>query len=210
MNIIIADDHTLFREMCKEYVARKRPDINILTAKDYNDAIILLEKESDIDLIILDLCMPGMDGTKGITEIINNYSGILVTIISGVAKEEDVEACIEAGAKGFFPKSMSGQSLISAIDLVMSGEVFIPANYQNPPELDHAPNIKDITQKGIHLTKRELEVLSLLVKGASNQDIVDSLGIKLVTVKLHVKSCCRKLNAKNRTHAAILAKELGI
>lgn len=216
MNILIADDHTLFREMCEEYITRKRPDANILTVKNFNDALELMEQSENISLIILDLCMPGMDGTCGITKMCKKYPDIPVAVISGVAKKCDVDACIKAGARGFFPKTLSGRALISAIELVVNGEKFIPADYKDPPELKHSSDIdyqdleENLKARGIHLTRREKEILGFLAKGCSNQEIADSLGLQLVTIKLHVRGACQKLGVKNRTQAALMAKEFGI
>ncbi len=217
MNILIADDHTLFREMCTEYIARKRPEAKILSSKNFADACeIMANNKDNISLIILDLCMPGMNGTEGVKIMHEKYPKIPIAVISGVAKQRDVDACIEAGARGFFPKTLSGMALISAIELVISGEKFIPVDYEEPPELIHAQmsNNKNLDENlkaiGIYLTKREKEILSFLVRGCSNQEIADSLGLQLVTIKLHVRSTCQKLGVKNRTQAALKAKELGV
>lgn len=214
MHILVADDHRLFLEMCEAYVTRKRPDIQITTAKDLQTAIDAAANHDDLDLAVMDLCMPGMHGADGVAKFKQQFPNLPLAIMSGVAHQSDIDQTMQAGAIGFFPKTMSAQALISAMELVYSGEIFVPVDYQPPPELHPQNRLKDINAQAhfqaedIHLTKREKDVVAFLIEGASNQDIADALGLQLVTVKLHVRGICRKLSAKNRTQAALRAKEL--
>lgn len=216
MKILIADDHTLFRDTLTMYLKRMNKGYEVELAEDLNHAYGLMD-ESDgkkYDFVILDLCMPGMNGFEGLDKFKNSWPDVPVAIISGVAQVWEVSQSIQHGAAGFFPKSMSGQSLIHAIELVMTGEKFVPIEYIAPPVHNpEAPgghpqyNLSDRPQHHYQLTQRENDVLKFLIKGASNQDIADALKLQIVTIKLHVRSICRKLGAKNRTQAALFARE---
>ena len=226
MKILLADDHTLFRDALIQYLERAEPDMRITLAKDYHEAEKILERDSFFSLIILDLRMPGMNGLKGLQTIREKHPELRVALMSGVAAPEDVQAAIEMGAVGYFPKTLSGKALLQAIQLVLSGEHFIPIDQRTnrvmPSHYADAPNAitsisvggsrkegKIKTLQDIKLTPRENEVLQYLMDGASNKDIAEDLGLQVVTVKLHVRGICRKFSAKNRTQAAMRAKELG-
>lgn len=226
MKILLADDHTLFRDALVQYLERAEPDMRITLAKDYNEAEKILERDAFFSLVILDLRMPGMNGLNGLENIRENHPELRVALMSGVAEPEDVQAAIEMGAVGYFPKTLSGKALLQAIQLVLSGEHFIPLDQKTnrvmPSYYGDAPAAISSAKEGalhkdtpvktlqdIKLTPRENEVLQYLMDGASNKDIARDLGLQVVTVKLHVRGICRKFSAKNRTQAAMRAKELG-
>lgn len=216
MRILIADDHTLFRDTLTVFLKRMNKGYIVELADDLNHAYDLMaaSKGKGYDFVILDLCMPGMNGFEGLKRFKETWPKIPVAIISGVAQTWEVNQSIDYGAAGFFPKSMSGQSLVHAIELVMSGEKFVPIEYIAPPVHNPLPpgthpqyGLSDRPQHHYQLTQRENDVLKFLIRGASNQEIADSLSLQIVTIKLHVRSICRKLGAKNRTQAALFARE---
>ncbi len=227
MKLLIADDHTLFRDALVQYIERSDPLSSVSLAKDLYQAIDILEQNPYQNLVILDLRMPGMNGLKGFEIIKERFPDVPVALMSGIAEPEDVQAALDMGAVGYFPKTMSGKALLKAIQRVVSGEPFIPEGnkkrserfmpsyYADYNDTDAATANKhdDINApptSNINFTTRESEVLSFLVEGASNKEIARALNLQVVTVKLHVRGICRKLNAKNRTQAALKAKELGI
>ena len=212
MHLLLADDHILFSDALTQYLVRHRPDIHIKTAKDYDEAATVMAENSEISLAILDLCMPGMDELTGLKHFRKNWPSIPVAIISGVAEIQDVKDVLRLGAIGFFPKTLSGQALIRAIELTLAGERFNPVDYAPPsPHKSTQEEIPEIPKKGtIRLTQREQEVLRYLLTGDTNQEIATALGLQEVTIKLHVRGICRKLSAKNRTQAALRAQEMGL
>lgn len=224
MKILLADDHTLFRDTLVEFMRRSEYDNNVIIAEDYFQADKILREQTDIDLVLLDFKMPGMNGLEGLGKLKNDHPEVPVALLSGVAEEHHVKEAMNLGAIGFFPKTLSGKALMRAIDLVMAGEKFLPINkdtnklqpsYYNGNGTSH-DGMKDGEQEGLKksdgpgLTKREKEVLGYLVKGASNKEIARALDLQIVTIKLHVRGICKKLNAKNRTQAALSAQKQGL
>ncbi len=230
MRIMVVDDHTLFRDALVQYLERADPGIELKVAKDFYGAEALLAKDSMYDLVLLDFRMPGMNGHEGLQTLKNKYPDLRIALMSGVAEPEDVTKSMDIGAAGYFPKTLSGKALLKAIQSVLAGQRFMPLDqdsrmmpsYYNDSEIS---NVKDYGEKepvtqheegsvntveDINLTPREREVLGFLMKGASNKEIARELGLQVVTVKLHVRGICRKLNVKNRTQAAMQAKDLGI
>jgi len=208
MRVLIADDHDLFRETLVLYLNRYKSDIEITLAKDFFDVLEYSQQSKEFDLIILDLCMPGMNGLDGLKACKQHFPNIPVTIMSGMAQPSEISMSLELGAAGFFPKTLSGKAFIKAIELVMEGERFAPMDYKPPPPHPYTPPPKTIRFNTPHLTHREKDVLAQLITGASNQDIADLLELKSVTIKLHVRNICRKLSAKNRTQAALIGNNL--
>ncbi len=225
MKLLLADDHTLFRDALVLYIERADPSSNVTLAKDLPEALSKLHENDDHDLVLLDLRMPGMDGLEGMRQVIDQYPGKPVALMSGVAEKEDVDAAMAMGAVGYFPKTLSGKALLKGIQQVLTGESFVPTDNnthnimpsyyadqeekQTPDRFTPAPN-KVISEEAAILTPREREVLLFLSEGASNKEIAQYLDLQVVTVKLHVRGVCRKLNAKNRTQAALKARELGL
>lgn len=226
MKLLLADDHTLFRDTLVQYIVRAEPDSEIRLARDLHEAEAQLGEGYVPDLVLLDLRMPGMNGLEGFRRVRETYPKIPTGLMSGMAEPQDVRQAMEMGAIGYFPKTLSGKALLKAIQLVLAGERFLPIDHETNEVLPayygdgtrggagggYAPLGGQGNGKGddLRLTAREREVLEHLVKGLSNKDIADALNLQIVTVKLHVRGICRKLGAKNRTQAALRARELGL
>ncbi|MEM1074546.1 MAG: response regulator transcription factor, partial [Pseudomonadota bacterium] len=156
------------------------------------------------DLVLLDYTMPGMNGLEGMKKAIEVSFGRPVALMSGTASKSIAQDAIDAGAIGFLPKTMAAKSMVNAVKFMAMGETYVPLDFMNAVEEEtDVPMAKQ-------LSERELQVLGGLCKGLSNKEIARDLGLQEVTIKLHVKTLCRKIEAKNRTHAAMLAKEAGL
>ena len=168
----------------------------------------------DVDLAILDMNMPGMNGLQGLDILRARYPDLPVVMLSGVATGLDVRQALARGASGFIPKDLSGEGMLRALELVLSGEVYIPSMIltesggeaaASPQQAESFANDNPLSK----LTRRESEVLSLLIKGQSNKTIAQQLGMKDITAAFHLKGIFRKLGVSNRTEAVITAMRLG-
>lgn len=206
MRILLADDHVLVRDALKSYIERLAEDATVLVASSFPEAYAAAQRDASIDLIILDLRMPGMNGLEGLTRMRELRPNVPVVIMSGLARPQDIADAMANGAAGFFPKTLNGPALVSAVRLVLAGERFVPSTDHAGAHGEEGPaNDTDAT---CSLTAREREVLDLLTKGMSNKEIARQLDLQEVTIKLHVRGICRKLGAKNRTQAALRAVAL--
>ena len=213
MKLLIADDHTLFRDALVQYIERSTPGVEVFLADDFNGALKIIEQGQDVDLVILDLRMPGMSGMNGFKVMKEKAPQVKVALMSGVAEERDVKEALSLGAVGYFPKTMSGRALLGAINQVLSGDIFVPQGKQGRIMPSYFADKNSGTEKlksEYMFTPREEQVLGFLVDGASNKEIARALDLQVVTVKLHVRGICRKLDVANRTQAALKAKDLGV
>lgn len=227
VKILLADDHALFRDVLVQYLERAYENVRVIVAADFMQAIKILEKDQDFKLILLDYRMPGMGGLEGLHILRRDYPEIPVALMSGVAQPETVSGAIAAGAAGYFPKTLSGKDLLYAVKMVLAGERYIPVDHNQRimPSYytDEDTGLKAIENEAVSqfnqsvemadtlkLTPRERQVLQYLMRGQPNKEIANDLGLQLVTVKLHVRGICRKLNVANRTQAAIRARELSL
>lgn len=221
MRLLLADDHTLFRDALVQFIERAEPEAIVLLAKDLHEVMDIMEGRPELDLILLDLRMPGMDGLKGLEKLKGSYPEIPVALLSGLAEKHHVEKALEIGACGFFPKTLSGKAMLNGVQKILDGGEYVAVDH-NTNEI--MPSYYNGGDSGMHdhgqdkfetsgvdkLTPREKEVLSYLIHGATNKDIARALDLQVVTVKLHVRGICRKLGAKNRTQAALKAQQLGL
>ena len=203
MHVLLADDHELVRDTISAFLERE-PGITITVVGDFHAAAQKMLREGPYDLVLLDYGMPGMNGLEGLRSARELNFGKPVAILSGTATRQIAEDALAAGAIGFLPKSMAAKSLIHAIRFMAAGEQYAPIQFMTERE--------EVAENALasRLTKRELEALTGLLRGRSNKEIARDLDLQEVTVKLHVKTLCRKLEARNRTHAAMIAKEAGL
>jgi DNA-binding NarL/FixJ family response regulator len=196
--ILIADDHLLVREVVASYLSANENAV-VSGADSLDDALAVIAAQEPFDLVMLDLVMPGMNGLVGLTQVLAANARWPVVLFSGQASREVVFEALKLGAAGFIPKSLSARSLINAVRFVLSGEIFLPANYHSAVPVT-APSGKSING-------RELEVLRGVRNGLMNKEIARNLGLSEATIKMYVRSICGKLGVKNRTQAALMAAE---
>lgn len=207
MRILIADDHDLVRDGLKPILMKLGPEVSILESSNFPDALELANQNSDIDLVVLDLRMPGMDGANGIAVFRQHHANMRVMIMSGYYRRRDVVDALHNGAVGFIPKTLGAEAMLSAFRLVLAGEKFIPSDLL-PADGDRPEaHTSDATLN--QLTARERDVLGKLLEGLPNKGIARQLDIQEVTVKLHLRNVYRKLGAANRAHAVKIAIGLG-
>lgn len=196
MHILIADDHNLVRDTISLFLeAEGKARVEVASSLD--EAIELVAVTSSFDMVMLDFQMPGMQGLEGLSRMLSALPDVPVAVISGSASPQIAQEAIARGASGFLPKTLGAKSMMSAIRLMVAGEVFVPFDFMRQADQKTVAN----------LTERETQVLDGLCAGKSNKEIARDLDLQEVTIKLHVKTLCRKLEAKNRTQAAMIAKE---
>ncbi|MEP2717506.1 response regulator transcription factor [Pseudophaeobacter sp.] len=203
MRILLADDHDMVRETISAYLENKG-EAEVIPATDLSGALEKIENDGPFDLVLLDYQMPGMNGLAGLSQALSANNGKGVAILSGNAPAKTAQEALSLGAIGFIPKTMGAQSLLNAVRFMAAGEIYVPVDLMRE---DANPSQHPLAEK---LSPRELEVLSGLCKGHSNKEIARELDLQEVTIKLHVRTLCRKLDAKNRTQAALIAKEAGL
>lgn len=199
MRILVADDHDLVRETIALFLEAKGMS-DVVSADSLDAALEVIERTGAFDLVLLDYNMPGMTGLTGLTRMIDANEGRPVALLSGTASAQIANEALAAGAAGFIPKTMGTKSMVNAIRLMVAGEVFVPFSFMKKSEQRTVGN----------LSERETEVLRGLGEGKSNKEIARDLDLQEVTIKLHVKTLCRKLNARNRTQAAMIARDRGL
>ena len=208
MRVLLADDHKLVRDALAFYCSRLGDDVEILQAETYDQAAELAAQAPSLDLIILDLNMPGSTGFDGLDSMRKRYPDIPIVILSGSIRHQDMSRAFERGANGYLPKTLGGDAMLNALRLVMSGEKFIPsALYDEAGSANEASDIPSDSPLR-NLTPRKMDVLEHLIEGKANKQIAALLDLQVVTVKLHMKGILRKLGAANRTHAVKIVLEL--
>ncbi|WP_417264201.1 response regulator transcription factor [Celeribacter sp.] len=202
LRILIADDHDLVRETLAMFLDADGSTATI-AAKDLPEALDKMKSEGPYDLVLLDYSMPGMKGLEGLEKALAANEGKPVGLISGTATRLIAEQALEAGAAGFLPKTLPAKSLINAVRFMAAGEVYAPVSFMSGKD---DPEETDFERD---LSEREKQVLRGLMAAKLNKEIARDLDLQEVTIKLHVKTLCRKLDAKNRTNAAMIARDAG-
>lgn len=203
---LIADDHDLFIDLLATHIGRTWSDSPVYKATDVDGALQQLDSHPEIDIALLDVVMPGMNGLDGLARIKQARPEMPVALLSGQSDRAVIEEGLRMGAAGFVPKTISGDALIQAIRLMMSGEVYVPyALMTRKPEAPAEGGVDDET-----LSKRETEVLDGLWRGLSNKEIARELNLQEVTVKLHLRRLYRKFECRNRTEALRIGLERGL
>jgi len=206
MHLVIADDHPLFRGALREAVTGVVPATNISEAGSFGELTALLEKESDIDLVLLDLSMPGVSGFSGLIYLRAQYPAIPVVVVSASDDGETIRRSMEFGASGFIPKRFGVEALREAIGKVLNGDVWTPSDIDLSAGVD--PDLAKLRDRLITLTPQQVRVLMMLSEGLLNKQIAYELGVSEATIKAHVSAILQKLGVESRTQAVIVAAKI--
>ncbi|MCW8905202.1 response regulator transcription factor [Sedimenticola sp.] len=208
---LVADDHPLFREALRQVIEEYFEDVEIIEVSTLDEAVQRASEDFDLDLILLDLRMPGSEGFSGLVSIRNAAPTIPVAIVSASEDPDAIRRGLTCGAFGFITKSSPKARIAEAIETVLAGGTYVPDELENAQlttgprsTLDH-----EFQKKFALLTPAELSVLQHLTEGKPNKIIACELDIKESTVKAHISSVLRKLGVNSRTQAVLAAQKLG-
>jgi DNA-binding NarL/FixJ family response regulator len=206
MKILIVDDHALFREGLCHVLNAYDEEVSIVEASDYDHALQHVSDNPDLDMILLDLNMPGKDGFVTLESFTKLYPALPVVIISASILQSNVQRALDAGAVGYIPKDTTSAVMLSALRLILSGGIYVPQGL-----LNSQGNSVDVNGSNeSSLTARQVEVLNLIVQGCSNKEIASKMDVAEATVKMHVTAILKSLGVNNRTQAAMAAEKLGL
>jgi DNA-binding NarL/FixJ family response regulator len=205
-HLVIADDHPLFRDALRQAVASVVASATIDEAGSFEDLTALLERDSDIDLVLLDLTMPGISGFSGLIYLRAQYPAIPVVIVSASDDVGTIRRSLDFGASGFIPKRFGVETLRDAIVKVMDGDVWVPPDTDLTSAAD--PEMTRLRDRLVTLTPQQVRVLMMLSQGLLNKQIAYELGVSEATIKAHVSAILQKLGVESRTQAVIAAAKI--
>jgi DNA-binding NarL/FixJ family response regulator len=205
-HFVIADDHPLFRGALREALSGLFAEADIAEAGSFDDAAALLDKSAEVDLVLLDLSMPGVRGFSGLMYLRAQYPSVPVVIISGNDDPAVIRRCMDFGASGFIPKTLGIEDMRGAIARVIEGGVW------TPPDIDLGAGsdagTADLMVRLASLTPQQVRVLMMLSEGLLNKQIAYELSVSEATVKAHVSAILQKLGVESRTQAVIAAAKI--
>ncbi|MBP5698362.1 MAG: response regulator transcription factor [Alphaproteobacteria bacterium] len=225
MKILIADDHELFLKGLEFTLKENLQNLEIISAQNYSDIFTIIKQHEHFDLIITDLAMPGANWLTAIKQIHETFPETPLIIISAVFDKEILQQTLDIGVAGYIPKTASNSLIMSAINLVLAGGVYLPhdllysskkQSQESHPLPDSNPikvlekssaELSEASPKG--LTGRQIEIIKCIAEGLSNKQIAYKLNLTEGTIKVHITLILKALNVKNRTSAVIEAARRG-
>lgn len=204
---LIADDHPLFREALKGALQSQFEDLTVFESESFDSTLAVLSEQDELDLLLLDLHMPGSGDLYGLIRIREDYPSLPIVVVSGSEDLSIISKVMAYGAMGFIPKASSTQDIAQGIETVLEGETWLPENIK-----DKVANVesedKELAQQVASLTPQQYKVLQYLHEGLLNKQIAYELHISEATVKAHITAIFRKLGVYNRTQAVLIASKL--
>lgn len=214
LKLLVIEDHALVREGLVRLLAQVGDGVVVRERADFESALTVLEGDDEVDLILLDLALPGVDGFVGLDILRRRFPTVPVVVLSAFDDQPTVRRVMHLGASGFIPKSFSGQEVLDALRRVLAGDIFHPPGTHNGARLDDAiplpPSGTGISPGEVGLTDRQAQVLLLMVRGYSNRDIAERLGLSEGTVKIHATAIFKALGVGGRTQALVAVTRYGI
>jgi DNA-binding NarL/FixJ family response regulator len=199
--VIVADDHALIRELLERQLKELDADVRVYHAGTLQQVLEIADSAERLDLILLDLRMPGMNGFAGLQAVRQRRPDVPVAILSGQIDPQTIREALQAGAAGYLPKTMRAAGMLNALRLILDGERYVPESALSATAASDAA--------APEFSKRERDVVKQLMLGHTNKEIARDLQIEEVTVALHLRSIYRKLAVRNRTQAVRVLLQRG-
>lgn len=212
MKILLVDDHALFRDGILLVLEGLAPSIDAFVAGSYEAAKTIIDEQGEFDLVLLDLGLPGVSYLDALLAVRQQLPGTMLVVLSGTDDHQMVEQALHHGARGYIPKSSSAKIMLNALQLVISGGIYIPAEilHKKLGETAAPATVKeDATGPEQLLTPRQCAVLNQVAEGKSNKEIASTLELTESTVRAHVSAILKAFNSSNRTQAVQYAMQKG-
>jgi len=207
--VIVADDHPLFRTAIKEALEADQGETNFLEANSFESLQELVDNNREVDLVLLDLHMPGVSGFAGLVYLCKRYPSVPVVIISANEDPVVIKRALEHGAAGFIPKSSSIDTITDAIAAVLMGEIWSPDTTASNLPGNNVSEV-ELAKRMAQLTPQQFKVLMMMSQGLLNKQIAYELNVSEATIKAHVSAIMSKLGVNNRTQAVLAANQLSV
>jgi DNA-binding NarL/FixJ family response regulator len=204
--IVIADDHPLFRGALRQAILAAIPDSRLVEVGTFDALTSALKRESDVDLVILDLMIPGVQGLSGLMYLRSDHPALPVMMVSGNDDPATIRRCLDFGAAGFMPKTLEPDEIGQAVQAVLGGDIWTPSDVDLSSSQDAAT--ADMVKRLSTLTPQQVRVLMMLSEGRLNKQIAYELSVSEATVKAHVSAILQKLDVDSRTQAVIVASKI--
>jgi len=204
---VIADDHPLFRGALKQALAGLDNVSTILEAGDFEAAKSLVKANEDLDLVLLDLSMPGVSGLSGLISLRGIHPSVPMVVVSAHDDPQTIRRALDLGASGFISKSASMEDIRAAVSTVLAGDVALPSGIDLG--IEHDAEISALIRRMQSLTPQQTRVLGMLAEGLLNKQIAYELSVSEATIKAHVSAILQKLDVDSRTQAVIMLNKMG-
>jgi len=204
-HIAIVDDHPLFRDALRQTLAAHFEDLQLSEAGSLEELTRLLSR-GDIDLVLLDLSMPGVQGFSGLIYLRSASPETPVVVVSANENPSTMRRCLDFGASGYIPKSLPVARIKEALAAILNGDVWVPPDFM--PDSSDQADTAALVERLSTLTPQQVRVLMMLGEGLLNKQIAYQLGVSEATIKAHVSAILQKLRVESRTQAVIAVKKI--
>ena len=209
-DVLIADDHPLFRDALQRAVLGALPEASVHCADSVHSLLALVEQYPEAELLLLDLHMPGARGYSALAHIRGQFPGLPTIVVSGHEEAQVARRALAHGASAYIPKSSSGEQIVQAIRTVLDADVWLPHARLGDASSALKDDEAEIATRVASLTPQQFRVLTMIAEGLLNKQIAYDLGVSEATVKAHMTAIMRKLGVNNRTQVALAASQLAV